>query len=183
MSMFILKRIIFYLPRISSITISTICFLFLFDSLSSNQESFAIFIGSIISIVIIFFIFITRKFRLLTLLPIGLWVYILLAGISCGIVNTLNIIQFIFLSFIVSTPMWISWYAWKNRFGGTIYIALAALYLFIAYGKINSLHLIIDITILVLTGIGIIKSKHPKISNISDTVNPTDSAGWKSLLS
>ncbi len=184
--MFIRKRVLYYLPRISSIAISIICFLFLFDALTSSsltREYFAIIISGLIAVVILISIFLTRKFRSVTLLPLSLWIYILLTAISGGIVSTLNIIQFIFLSFVVSTPMWVSWYAWKNRFGGAIYLVLAALYCFIAFGKINTLPLIIVIAILVLTGVGLLKSKHPQISTTSDTVNPTDNSGWKSLLS
>ena len=147
---------IYPIPRALSVFISLTVFLFFSEltlPVTTTKTIFAIIAGILYVIAIILLVIGKKQARLLSLLPVAYWVYIVTLYLQGGLIKSINIPQFIFVSICAGLVTYLGYYAWRTRIGGLFYLALAMFYMFMSFGRIGFFPMLIVITVLILTGI------------------------------
>lgn len=150
------KMRIYPIPRALSVFISLTVFLFFSEltlPVTTLKTIFAIIAGVLYVIAIILLVIGKKQARLLSLLPIAYWIYIVTLYLQGGLIGSINIFQFIFVSICAGLIAYLSYFSWRTRFGGLFYLALAMFYFFVSFGRIAFIPMTIVITILILTGV------------------------------
>lgn len=177
--------VFYFLPRAISLLISFVVFGFMTEGLSNielAEEFFAIVVMIVIAFVIVMLAVRKKNTRLFSLVPLSYWAAILLFYFLGKYAGDFTFLQFGFLSVLTSSITALAYYTWHNSMlGGTFYLALGALYLFISYRQIDLRSLLLVVGVLFVTGILFILSP-----NNSDQTSSENSKkvlkGWKSLV-
>lgn len=173
------KMRIYPIPRALSVFISLTVFLFFSEltlPVTTLKTIFAIIAGVLYVIAIILLVIGKKQVRLLSLLPIAYWIYIVTLYLQGGLIGSINIFQFIFVSICAGLITYLSYFSWRTRFGGLFYLALAMFYFFVSFGRIAFIPMTIVITILILTGVMFYFTtpdapKKPNLDNNKDVTN------------
>jgi hypothetical protein len=152
-----LSKLLYYAPRFFTILIATIVFAFLTEALDQVTRVMTI-TGYGISLlgasIVVFLSVKTKKDQLLALLPVAYWLSLFVVYIMGGFNAEISFIQFIFLSLVAGITTFLSFFSWTNsQLGGSLYVALGVIYIFIAFNRVEMVPLIIVLGSLLITGI------------------------------
>ncbi len=152
-----LPKVLYITSRVLAILIGVVVFAFMTEGFSSVTLTMKI-AGAILTLVVAgAFIFLSMKKkndRWLSLLPVAYWVSLLVIFIMGGFSSSIAFVQFTFISLVASITTALAFYAWRsNQLGGSMYVALGVVYIFLAFKRVETLPLIIVLSILLATGV------------------------------
>ncbi len=152
-----LPKVLYITSRVLAILIGVVVFAFITEGFGSVTFTMKL-AGALFTLLtaggLIYFAMRQKNDRWLALLPVAYWVALLVIFLMGGFVNDMNFIRFLFVSLVASITTALAFYAWRsNQLGGSMYVALGVVYIFLAFKRVETLPLIIVLTILLATGV------------------------------